>query len=120
MQGILKDILAGRKVHATGATREDVPFEVPEVQAGDTNCELCHQSFKSTGSLRHHTKTHTGILDGPVTSVAKCWPPGSCLSSTRKAVVRRRGIGARGARKATQPSRHYWHTSKLSMVLLQQ
>ena len=44
-QGILKDILAGRKVHATGATWEDVPFEVREVQAGDTNCELCHQSF---------------------------------------------------------------------------
>ena len=30
-QGILQDILAGRKVHATGATWEDVPFEVPEV-----------------------------------------------------------------------------------------
>ena len=45
-QGILKDILAGRKVRATGATWEDVPFEVPEVQAGDTNCEMCLQSFK--------------------------------------------------------------------------
>ena len=59
-QGILKDILAGRKVHATRATQEDVPFDVPEVQAGDTNCELCWQSFKSTCSLRHHMKTHTG------------------------------------------------------------
>ena len=58
--GILKDILAGRKVRATGATWEDVPFEDPEVQAGDTNCELCCQSFKSTGSLGHHMKTHTG------------------------------------------------------------
>ena len=38
-QGILKDILGGRKVHATW---EEVPFEVPEVQAGDTNCELCY------------------------------------------------------------------------------
>ena len=47
-QGILKDILAGRKVRATGATREEVPFEVPEVQTGDTNCELCRQSFKNT------------------------------------------------------------------------
>ena len=59
-QGILKDILAGRKVHATRATWKDVPFEVPEVQAGDTNCELCRQSFKSTGSLCCHMKTHTG------------------------------------------------------------
>ena len=42
-QGILKDILAGKKVcTSTGATWEDVPFEVPEVQAGDTSCELCH------------------------------------------------------------------------------
>ena len=33
-QGILKDILAGRKVcTSTGATLEDVPFKVPEVQA---------------------------------------------------------------------------------------
>ena len=59
-QGILKDILAGRKVHVTGATREEVPFKVPEVQAGDTNCELCWQSFKSTRSLCCHMKTHTG------------------------------------------------------------
>ena len=59
-QDILKDILAGRKAHTTGAAREDVPFEVPEVQAGGTNCELCHQSFKSTCSLCCHMKTHTG------------------------------------------------------------
>ena len=59
-QGILKDILAGRRVRFTGATQEEVPFEVPEVQAGDTNCELCRQSFKSTRSLRRHMKTHTG------------------------------------------------------------
>ena len=60
-QGILKDILAGRKVHpSTGATQEDVPFQVPGVQAGDTSCELYHQSFKSACSLRCHMKTHTG------------------------------------------------------------
>ena len=60
-QGILKDILVGRKVHPSAeATLEDVPFQVPEVQAGDTSCELCHQSFKSTCSLNHHMKTHTG------------------------------------------------------------
>ena len=50
-QGILKDILAGRRVRASEATREDVPFEVPEVQAGETSCELCRQCFKSTRSL---------------------------------------------------------------------
>ena len=42
-QGILKDILAGRKVRlSTGATQEDVLFQIPEVQAGDTSCELYH------------------------------------------------------------------------------
>ena len=60
-QGILRNILAGRKVHpSAGATQEDVPFQVPGVQAGDTSCELCHQSFKSTHLLHHHMKTHTG------------------------------------------------------------
>ena len=59
-QGTLKDILAGRKVCVTRATQEEVPFEVPEVHAGDTNCELCQQSFKSTRSLCHHMKTRTG------------------------------------------------------------
>ena len=60
VQGILKDILAGRRVRITGATQEEVPFKVPEVQAGNTNCELCWQSFKSTHSRCRHMKTHTG------------------------------------------------------------
>ena len=60
-QGILKDILAGRKVRAaSGASCDDVPFEVPTVEAGDKGCDLCHQSFSSTRALRHHMKTHTG------------------------------------------------------------
>ena len=48
-QGILKDILAGKKVcTSTGATREDVPFEVPKVQVRDTSCELCHQRLTAS------------------------------------------------------------------------
>ena len=59
-QGILKDILAGRKIRAgSGASCEDVPFQVPIVEAGDKDCSLCHQSFGSTKALRHHMKTHT-------------------------------------------------------------
>ena len=59
-QAILKDILAGKKKHVTtGATCEDVPFEVPEVKAGETDCDLRHQSFRNMGSLCHHMKTHT-------------------------------------------------------------
>ena len=60
-QSILKDILAGRKVRAaSGASCDDVPFEVSTVEAGDKDCNLCHQSFSSTRALRHHIKTHTG------------------------------------------------------------
>ena len=60
-QGILKDILAGRKVRlSTGETQEDVPFQIPKGQAGDASCELCHQSFESTHSLYRYMKTHTG------------------------------------------------------------
>ena len=61
VQGILKYIRAGKKVRmSTGASSQDVPFEVPDVQPGETDCQLCHQRFKSTRSLRHHMKTHTG------------------------------------------------------------
>ena len=61
VQGILKDILAGKKARmSTGASSQDVPFEVPNVQPGETDCQLCHQSFKSSRSLKHHMKTHTG------------------------------------------------------------
>ena len=57
-QGILKDILAGKRVRmSTGASSQDVPFEVPTVQPGEKDCQLCHQS---TRSLRHHMKAHTG------------------------------------------------------------
>ena len=60
-QGIIGDILAGRKVRAvSGASCEDVPFQLPMVQAGDRDCSLCHQSFASTKVLKHHQKTHTG------------------------------------------------------------
>ena len=60
-QGILKDIFAGRRVRAaSGASCDDVPFEVPTVEAGDKDCNLCHQSFSLTRALRHHMKTHTG------------------------------------------------------------
>ena len=59
-EGILKDILAGRRVRmSTGASYQDVPFEVPKVQAEERECQLCCQGFKSTRSLRHHMKTHT-------------------------------------------------------------
>ena len=60
VQGILKDILVGKRVRmSTGASSQDVPFEVPTVQSGEKDCQFCHQSFKSTRSLRHHMKTHT-------------------------------------------------------------
>ena len=58
---LLQDLSAGKKVRmAASASREEVPFEVPDVTAGETNCVLCHQTFKSTRSLRWHMRTHTG------------------------------------------------------------
>ena len=58
---LLQDLSAGIKVKLpASASREEVPFTVPDVMAGETDCTLCHQIFKSTRSLRRHMKTHTG------------------------------------------------------------
>ena len=58
---LLQDLLAGKKVKLPVITsREEVPFTVPDVMAGETDCALCHQAFKSTWSLWRHMKTHTG------------------------------------------------------------
>ena len=58
---LLQDLSAGKKVKLPASTsREEVPFDVPDIKAGETNCTLCHQAFKSTRSLRRHMKTHTG------------------------------------------------------------
>ena len=58
---LLQDLSAGKKVKLpVSASREEVPFDVLDVKAGETACALCHQAFKSTKSLRTHMKTHTG------------------------------------------------------------
>ena len=60
---LLQDLSAGKKVKLpASASKEEVPFDVPDVKAGETNCALCHQAFKSTRSLRRHVKTHTGEI----------------------------------------------------------
>ena len=61
MAKLLQDLSVGKKVKLPVSTsREEVPFTVPDVMAGETDCALCHQAFKSTWSLRRHMKTHTG------------------------------------------------------------
>ena len=58
---LLQDLLAGKKVKLPVSTsREEVPFTVHDVMAGETDCALCHQAFKSTQSLQRHMKTHSG------------------------------------------------------------
>ena len=58
---LLQDLSAGKKVKLpSSVSREEVSFDVPDVKAGETNCALCHQAFKSTRSLRRNMKTHTG------------------------------------------------------------
>ena len=58
---LLQDLSVGKKVKLLVITsREEVPFTVPNVHAGETDCVLCLQAFKSTQSLWRHMKTHTG------------------------------------------------------------
>ena len=71
-EGILKDILVGKRARmSTGASSQDVHFEVPIVQPGERDCQLCRQSFKSTRSLKHHMKTHTGEIGWSCSSCSK-------------------------------------------------
>ena len=103
----MKDILAGRKVHpSAGATQEDVPFQVPEVQAGDTSCELYHQSFKSTHSLHHHMKTHTGDTGWSCDWCGKVLASKVMYELHMKSCSQKKVIGAKSVTKVTQPSRH--------------
>ena len=98
-QGILKDILAGRRVRASGATREDVPFEVPEVQAGETSCELCCQCFKSARSLRRHMKTHTGDTGWSCDQCGKILASGAMYNLHQKSCGKERGHWCRECTK---------------------
>ena len=60
---LLQDLSAGKRVRIPArGSRDEVPFEVPDVGAGDTDCALCHQSFKSTRSLRRHMRMYTGEM----------------------------------------------------------
>ena len=43
---LLQDLSAGKKIKLPVSTsREEVPFAVPDVMAGETDCALCHQNF---------------------------------------------------------------------------
>ena len=108
-EGILKDILAGRRVRmSTGASCQDVPFEVPEVQAGERECQLCRQGFKSTRSLRHHMKTHTGETGW---SCSRC---GKILASRAMSDLHRRSCGQEKGHWCQECSKGY--TTKQALV----
>ena len=61
VQNILIDLMMGKKVRWTSAgTRDEVPFSFPQVQPGETSCELCCQSFANTRSFKKYMRTHSG------------------------------------------------------------
>ena len=108
-EGILKDILAGKRVRMSmGASCQDVPFEVPKVQAGERECQLCHQSFKSTRSLKHHMKTHTGETGW---SCSRC---GKILASRAMSDLHLRSCGQEKGHWCQECSKGY--TTKQALV----
>ena len=51
-ESILKDILAGKRVRmSTGASCQDVPFEVPEVQVGKGSASFVARALRAPGVL---------------------------------------------------------------------
>ena len=97
----------GRKVcPSAGATQEDVPFRVPEVQVGDTSCELCHQSFKSTHSLHCHMKRHTGDTGWSCDWCGKVLASKVMYELHMKGCSQEKVVGAKSVTEVTQPSRH--------------
>ena len=108
-EGILKDILAGKRVRmSTGASCQDVPFEVPKAQAGERDCQLCRQSFKSTRSLKHHMKTHTGETGW---SCSRC---GKILASRAMSDLHLRSCGQEKGHWCQECSKGY--TTKQALV----
>ena len=98
---LLQDLSAGKRVKIPArASKDEVPFEVPDVGAGDTDCVLCHQSFKSTRSLRQHMKTHTGEM-GHSYQCGKILASRVMLELHEKSYGKRRAIGAVPATVAT-------------------
>ena len=116
-EGILKDILAGKRVRmSTGASCQDVPFEVPIVQPGERDCQLCCQSFKSTRSLKHHMKTHTGETGWSCSSCSKILTSRAMWDLHLKSRGQEKGHWCRSAAKGTLPNRHWLPTLKPSIA----
>ena len=116
-EGILKDILAGKRMRmSSGASSQDVPFEVPIVQPRERDCQLCCQSFKSTRSLKHHMKTHTGETGWSCSSCNKILASRAMRDLHLSPVGRRRGTGAGSAIRDTLPNRRWLPTLKPNMA----
>ena len=116
MQCILKDILAGKKVRiSTGASSQDVPFEVPSVQPVETNCQLCCQSFKSSRNLRHHLKTYMGDTGCSCSRCSKILSSRAMLDLHLN-VGRRKGTGVRNATGGILPNRPLLLISRPNMA----
>ena len=85
---LLQDLSAGKKVKLLViASREEVPFTVPDVLVGETDCVLCHQAFKSAWSAEAYEDPYWGdgvflsVWEGPglenhVGSTSKILQPG--------------------------------------------
>ena len=84
---------------STGASCQDVPFEVPIVQSGERDCQLCHQSFKSTRSLKHHMKTHTGEMGWSCSSCSKILTSRAMWDLHLKSCGQEKGHWCRGCNK---------------------
>ena len=118
-QNILIDLMVGKKVRWTSAgTRNEVSFSLPQVQPGETSCELCCQSFANTRSFKKYMRNHSGDTGYSCEDCGKSWLPGLCWTSIFKVVGRRCNFIVLSVAGVTQPNKPWWLILGLIMGLL--
>ena len=106
-QNIIKDMLAGKKVRwGTAASKEDIPFSVPDVQAGRPLASCATGPFLARDRCDTTCRPTLGTPDSPAVGVARFWLPGSHGTCTWRVAEGRRTTSVWNVTGATSANKH--------------